>query len=231
MPHNATFRNAQITFLKDSNKQDGNNQYLYANSNGEIEWKTAPSSGSGSDTTIYRTLSNLVAGNDYVIGEIEQGAAEGSALYVIRAIEPTIKQTTVFTISVLPNNGLHITVLNNIYEGDTPRFDQLRTRLIGGITEICLKCVGDPIKAELRIYNNQDNSGDLLGYGSFINCPLLISIATGTVISEHSLRNRTLTTTGEIKSDTQIIAPNVLTNQLKVDQISNNVFIGSIYGM
>lgn len=226
---------ARFRMLRDSNNQQGNNQYLYADTNGEIEWKTAPSSGSGSDTTIYRTLSHLVSGNDYVIGEIEQGAAEGNALYVIRAIEPTIKQIIMFTISHLPNNGLQITVLNNIYEGDTPRFDQLRTMLSGGITEICLRCVGPVIKAELRIYNNQDDSGDLPGYGSFINCPSPISIATGTVISEHSLSNRTLSTTGEIKSDTQISAPNARTSQLKVDQISNNVFsevyMGSNLGM
>lgn len=165
------------------------------------------SGGGGGALPEYRDISAMNSATDYVVAELTSTTAEGSAEFTLRALEPTIKHTLTFLATLHESNAVQFTVLQNVYESDTPRFTALKLVTTGGISFICVRCGAAIVKGEMRVYDNQDSSGSLASYGTPFVIPATLTVATGILQQEHALVQKGLTNSAVVQSDSKLSAP------------------------
>ncbi len=115
----------------------------------------------------FYNLGPVVAGNDYVVGELDPGTdAEASVTIVSRCLDAGARQTTVFTATAVRQRG-HVNCLVNLFE-DNPVFEAILICDEGAPSvQIGMRCVANSNTWEIRVYMNQDDKGTGGPYGSY----------------------------------------------------------------
>lgn len=187
---------------------------------GEVTVNSSGGGGGGGGADEYRDISAMASSTDYVVAVLPSASAEGSATFTIRALEPTIKHTLTFRATLHESNAVQFTVLQNVFESDTPRFLQLKLNTDGTESQIIVRCGTAVVKAEMSVYHNEDSSGSLTTYGSPFTIPASLTVASGVTQQEHSLIQKAFSTSASVHADAKLTSPLTETSVLAAMEVN-----------
>ncbi len=182
----------------------------------------------------YYNLGPVVAGNDYVVGELDPGTdAEASVTIVSRCLDPGVRQTTVFTATAVRTRG-HVNCLVNMFE-DNPVFQAILICDEGGSSvQIGMRCIASSNTWEIRVYMNQDNKGPVGPYGSYwrFRIPTRILTPVNTFV-EMRISQITTSLSGDLEvvqnvnsatmtTGTLVAGASVTTNTVNTNELRDN---------